>query len=48
MNGDKIAAVNMYCGNQTIFVCEKAVSILNFWMGQIIRKWEAIDDFFSQ
>uniref|UniRef100_A0A3P9IKP5 Protein zwilch n=1 Tax=Oryzias latipes TaxID=8090 RepID=A0A3P9IKP5_ORYLA len=26
MNGDKIAAVNMYnCGNQTIFVCEKAI-----------------------
>uniref|UniRef100_A0A3B4GBJ3 Protein zwilch n=1 Tax=Pundamilia nyererei TaxID=303518 RepID=A0A3B4GBJ3_9CICH len=26
MNGDGIPAVNMYCGNQTVFVCEKAVS----------------------
>ncbi|XP_047452806.1 protein zwilch homolog [Mugil cephalus] len=25
MNGDRIPVVNMYCGNQTIFVCEKAV-----------------------
>uniref|UniRef100_A0A3Q0R4E5 Protein zwilch n=1 Tax=Amphilophus citrinellus TaxID=61819 RepID=A0A3Q0R4E5_AMPCI len=26
MNGDRIPAVNVYCGNQKIFVCEKAVS----------------------
>ncbi|XP_028287093.1 protein zwilch homolog [Parambassis ranga] len=25
IKGDRIAALNMYCGNQTIFVCEKAV-----------------------
>uniref|UniRef100_A0A3Q0R721 Protein zwilch n=1 Tax=Amphilophus citrinellus TaxID=61819 RepID=A0A3Q0R721_AMPCI len=25
MNGDRIPAVNVYCGNQKIFVCEKAV-----------------------
>ncbi|XP_037538867.1 protein zwilch homolog [Nematolebias whitei] len=24
-NGDKITAVNLYCSNQTVFVCEKAV-----------------------
>ncbi|XP_017261359.1 protein zwilch homolog [Kryptolebias marmoratus] len=28
-NGDKIAAVNLYCGNQTVFVCEKAVPKLS-------------------
>uniref|UniRef100_A0A665TUS3 Protein zwilch n=1 Tax=Echeneis naucrates TaxID=173247 RepID=A0A665TUS3_ECHNA len=25
MDGDRIAVVNMYCGNQPVFICEKAV-----------------------
>ncbi|XP_018536789.1 protein zwilch homolog [Lates calcarifer] len=25
MNGDRIAVVNMYCGNQPVFICQKAV-----------------------
>uniref|UniRef100_A0A3Q3L699 Protein zwilch n=1 Tax=Mastacembelus armatus TaxID=205130 RepID=A0A3Q3L699_9TELE len=29
MNGDRIALVNMCCGNQPIYVCEKAVSNAN-------------------
>lgn len=26
MNGDQIAVVNMYCGNQPVFICQKDVS----------------------
>lgn len=26
MNGDRIAVVNLYCGNQPVFICEKYVS----------------------
>ncbi|XP_013869134.1 protein zwilch homolog [Austrofundulus limnaeus] len=29
INGNKIAAVNLYCGSQTVFVCEKAVPKLS-------------------
>uniref|UniRef100_A0A672FBF9 Protein zwilch n=1 Tax=Salarias fasciatus TaxID=181472 RepID=A0A672FBF9_SALFA len=29
MKGDRLTAVNVYCANQTIFVCEKAVSNVN-------------------
>lgn len=29
MNGDKIPVLNMYCGNQPVFICEKAVSYVN-------------------
>nr|XP_019934447.1 PREDICTED: protein zwilch homolog [Paralichthys olivaceus] len=25
MNGDRVAVVNMYCGNQSVFICQKAV-----------------------
>ncbi|XP_034443887.1 protein zwilch homolog [Hippoglossus hippoglossus] len=25
MNGDRVAVVNMYCGNQPVFICQKAV-----------------------
>lgn len=39
MNGDGIPAVNMYCGNQTIFVCEKAVSNVSPWTHLPYRKY---------
>lgn len=29
MNGDRIPVLNMYCGNQPVFICEKAVSNVN-------------------
>ncbi|KAK5867331.1 hypothetical protein PBY51_011834 [Eleginops maclovinus] len=29
MNGDKIPVLNIYCGNQTVFICEKAVPKIN-------------------
>lgn len=28
-NGDRIPILNMYCGNQPVFICEKAVSNVN-------------------
>lgn len=39
MNGDGIPAVNMYCGNQTVFVCEKAVSNVSPWTHLPYRKY---------
>ena len=29
MNGDRVAVVNMFCGNQPVFICQKAVSNIN-------------------
>ncbi|XP_078113192.1 protein zwilch homolog [Sander vitreus] len=29
MNGDRIPVLNMYCGNQPVFICEKAVPKIN-------------------
>lgn len=28
-NGDRIPVLNMYCGNQSVFICEKAESNVN-------------------
>ncbi|KAK2842327.1 hypothetical protein Q5P01_012527 [Channa striata] len=47
MNGDKIPVVNMCCGNQPVFICEKAVSNINEPENQQVREMPscADDDF---